>query len=81
MRTAQGKTLLNTNRVEVYLQTTLMSHVFFYNHVVVEFKIYIFFPFWFQTSTLPVLKRLSILEQQTEGGTPKPSISKLQVER
>ena len=37
------KTLLNTNPVAVYPQTTLMLYMFFYNHVVVEFKIYLFF--------------------------------------
>lgn len=31
--------------------TTLTLYPFFYNHVVVEFKIYIFFSLWFQTST------------------------------
>lgn len=37
------KTLLNTNPVVVYPQTTLMLYMFFYDHVVVEFKIYFFF--------------------------------------
>lgn len=65
------KTLLNTNPVVVYPQTTLTLYMFFYDHVVVEFKIYIFFSLWFQTSTL-ALRQLSILEQQLEGGTSNP---------
>lgn len=64
------KTLLNMNPVVVYHQTTLTLYTVFYNHVVVEFKIYFFFSLWFQTSTLALLRRLSILEQQLEGGTP-----------
>lgn len=37
------KKVLNTNHVVVYPQTTLTLYRVFYNHVVVEFKIHLFF--------------------------------------
>lgn len=73
------KMVLDPNHVVVCPQTTLTLYMFFYNHIVIGFKKFFFKPYGFKSQFL--LRRLPILEQQLEGGTPKPSISKHQAER